>query len=292
MNGRLMLLHGLTPIHTGTGQSVDVIDLPVARETTTYWPYLPGSSLRGVLSEECKNEPYWAEAFGQVKVESDNADAGMLLFCDARLLCLPVRSFKGTFAWVTCPSVLRRLQRDLQAVPDLALPAIPDGPAFDQGMAVTDVVVHAPQGNPPGPRRIYLEDLDITPVAGDVGGIARALAGWAFTEQVEQDAFVDRFVLISDDLFTFLTETATEVTARIKIDSDNKTVEKGALWYEEALPAESLFWSLILATPRKDGPTANDLFTVLTPAIGGLLQIGGHAGVARGLVRAGLKGGA
>ena len=38
--------------------------------------------------------------------------AGALSVSDARLLAFPVRSLKGVFAWVSCPAVLTRLQRD------------------------------------------------------------------------------------------------------------------------------------------------------------------------------------
>src|SRR5205823_6002920 len=47
--------------------------------------------------------------------------AGALSVTDARLAAFPVRSLKGVFAWVTCPTVLDRLARDA----DLAgLPAV------------------------------------------------------------------------------------------------------------------------------------------------------------------------
>ena len=41
------------------------------------------------------------------------AHAGALVVGDARLLALPVRSFKGTFAFVTSPLLLRLAKRDL-----------------------------------------------------------------------------------------------------------------------------------------------------------------------------------
>ncbi len=38
MSARLLLLHALSPIHCGTGQSVSGIDLPIAREKATNIP--------------------------------------------------------------------------------------------------------------------------------------------------------------------------------------------------------------------------------------------------------------
>ena len=59
--------------------------------------------------------------YGSVKA------AGKLTFTDARLLCLPVRSYKGTFAFVTCPLIVHRLARDLKALGlTHTLPELPD----------------------------------------------------------------------------------------------------------------------------------------------------------------------
>ena len=54
--------------------------------------------------------------------------AGALSLTDARILAFPVRSLKGVFAWVTCPAVLGRLNRDLKlgdSANELALPSAP-----------------------------------------------------------------------------------------------------------------------------------------------------------------------
>ena len=38
-----------TSIHPGTGRSTGVVDLPVAREAATDYPFIAGSSLKGAL---------------------------------------------------------------------------------------------------------------------------------------------------------------------------------------------------------------------------------------------------
>ena len=108
-----------------------------------------------------------------------------------------------------------------------------------------------------------------------------------------------------EDVLNFLLTTATEVIARIKLKDDTKTVDTdaGALWYEEALPAESVLYGLIVATPIAS-PKVRDLansgvekqyartinadlvFTLLKPALGHTLQFGGKATVGRGICRA------
>jgi len=114
---RMYFLHAATPLHAGVGEGVGAINLPTARERVTKYPFMPGSSVKGVL-REC----------AELKLGGDKADAvvvafgppsqnaadsrGGLVFTDASLLCLPVRSLLGTFAWVTCPFALRRFARD------------------------------------------------------------------------------------------------------------------------------------------------------------------------------------
>ena len=52
MQARLFHLHALSALHCGTGQSVGVVDLPIARAQATRLPLVPGSSLRGVLRQQ------------------------------------------------------------------------------------------------------------------------------------------------------------------------------------------------------------------------------------------------
>lgn len=113
MQAKLYFVHALTPLHAGTGQGVGVIDLPIAREKATGIPYLPGSSVKGVLRDASKSSDSAATiaVFGP-ETENASAHAGALQVADARLLLLPVRSLRGTYAWVTSPLLLRRFQRD------------------------------------------------------------------------------------------------------------------------------------------------------------------------------------
>ena len=97
-------------------------------------------------------------------------------------------------------------------------------------------------------------------------------------------------MIIPDNVFSFLAETATEVRARIKLKEGTRTVEDGALWYEENLPAETLLWGVIgcdRSRRDKDGPNANQLMQHFRGEIGmeKSLQIGGNATVGRGRVR-------
>lgn len=295
MDTRMLYLHALTPIHSGTGQAAGIVDLPVAREKVLNWPYLPGSSLKGVLRDACRPTgeavryvdrqggaaPWrtYLDAFGPDTAEAAEG-AGSLVFADARLLCLPVRSYRGTLAWVSCPLALERWRRDVVSG------SLGFGLGAPPPVTAAEGVLVAPANQIAHDGKVYLEDLDLTSQAHDaVGAWATAIASAAL-DQDWHVHFLGRFAVVSDDVFTFLTETGTEVVARIKLKEATKTVQGGALWYEEAVPSEAIFAAPLLAAPR-NGTTAASLFDLVgTTAAETVLQIGGNATVGRGLVRA------
>jgi CRISPR-associated protein Cmr4 len=105
----------------------------------------------------------------------------------------------------------------------------------------------------------------------------------------------ERFCLVHDDVMNFLLETATEVTARIRLDDEKKTVAKGALWYEESLPTETILSGVVAVTPtphiRKELDSAA-IFQVLEKLTAKPLQFGGKSTVGRGVCRLRLQKGA
>jgi CRISPR-associated protein Cmr4 len=117
MKTKPFLIHALSPLHAGTGHAADVIDLPTARYKATGIPFVPGSSIKGVLRDARNASGTDAEKLRAVfGPEQENAHhhAGALVVGDARLLALPVRSFRGTFAWTTSPLLLTLAKRDLE----------------------------------------------------------------------------------------------------------------------------------------------------------------------------------
>src|SRR5689334_6451735 len=130
----LLFVYALSPLHAGTGHAVGAVDLPIARDKATGFPYLPGSSIKGVLRDAAN--PAKTPGFDVLGVfgpERNNAHehAGALLVGDASLLLLPVRSVVGTFAWATSPWLLQRLARDAREC-GLPAPPVPTVPSVDQ----------------------------------------------------------------------------------------------------------------------------------------------------------------
>lgn len=288
---RLYLVHAHSALHAGTGQGIGAIDLPIAREKATNLPYLPGSSIKGVLRDHCtQHDTLRTKVKAVFGPETDKASeqAGSLVVADARLLLLPVRSLAGTFAWVTSSFVLRRLARDSAGAVADAPPAIPVAPRMDDDhvdclVATDDALIVAD-------NVVYLEDIDLTPRADAlVAEWARWLAGRLWPDEADagwRSALADRLCIVPDDVMNFLAATATETIARVRMDADKKTVDEGALWYEEVLPAETVLAGLAVSAPPKVAAIEDEeVFAVLSELTAKTLQLGGKATVGRGLCR-------
>lgn len=261
----LLFLHALTGLHPGSGTALGVVDLPVQRERHTGWPTIPGTSLKGVIraealgrEEDTKNpsEKFLAVFGPDTKNAAEHA--GAVAFTDARILAFPVRSLKGVFAWVTCPAVLDRLSRDqeLAGGPPLEVPKV----TGEKALICAGSPLVITEGNRQG---LVLEEFDFNTVAG-----AAASANWIAERAVADDAtktrIKSRLAVISDDAFGHFVQHATEVTARIALNYETKTVRDGALFYEEFLPPETLFYCLLIAQPARRKGVVLDAAAVLS----------------------------
>lgn len=283
---RLTFIHALSPLHAGTGQGIGVIDLPIAREKATNIPYFPGSSLKGSLRDLCEDKTIREKVFGPETTNAD-AHAGAAVFSDQRLLLLPVRSLRGTFAWATSPYVLQRFKRDAEGagvdvltLPDVSVANDDECLVTLQGSALTQ------QGQrDAGAPSVYLEDFDLTGKPDTkVDNWAQFIGAQVFAnDESWQAQFRARLCILSDNVFNFLLEHGTEITARIKLKDETKTVANGQLWYEEALPAETILSGLLVAVKGK--ASAEEVFSTVGDIVTQhkAIQLGGKATVGRGL---------
>jgi len=291
MQTQLFHLHTLSALHCGTGQSVGVVDLPIARARATQLPIVPGSSLRGVLRQELQSkDAALTEALFGPRTIRDNASsfAGALAVGDAHLLVLPVRALAGILCYASSPFILNRYARDLRAA-GIQPPAGVPSPRDD-----AHALVVPQSANLMGGDTLVLEDLDLP---GQGNEPTRQWAEFIAarihpTNDAARQDFCSRFAILPDNILGFLAETATELRTRISIDDETGTVKKGALWFEEHLPAEAVLWgvyalddSRVPQQPRTAAYLAQALRAQLGDRGEHLLQLGGQAGVGRGLVR-------
>lgn len=281
MENRLYHLHTLSALHVGTGQGVGAVDLPIARSRASNLPIVPGSAIKGVLRDEFGNEHCEHHLSKEnVKIlfgaeNNDPAHAGAVAFGDAQLLLLPVRSFAGTVAYATCPFILKRYQRDANlsfAIPELD----------KQAQVISDSLLLLGD-------KIALEDLDMGAQKNAVvSEWAQAIAQAIYPDdETWQAELTQRFVVLPDDVFSFLADTATEIRMRIKIDQKTRIVQNGALWSEENLPCETVLWGVfgVGASRDKNNPKSAQELNTLLPEKALNIQIGGKHTVGRGLCR-------
>ena len=257
----LYLLHVLSALHVGGEDSGDgFVDQPVAREAASDFPLVPGSALKGVLRDDSAgwkglDESRRKALFG---TSGDTGGAqGALTVGDARLLCLPVRSLAGVFAWVTCPLVLDRFLREARwfglVGGEPGLPSRVPSPAESHQVLVSSGSALTVGDN----ERLYFGPLKAHPLQGqndnrEIESWARALAEKIYGLEAEREAdpdlweqtfiapFVDRFAIASNTAFAYLCKTALELRPRISIDDDTGVANN--LWYVEALPPETVLW--------------------------------------------------
>ena len=300
MNTAPYLLHALSPLHAGTGQALDVVDLPIARLRGTGIPIVPGPSVKGVLrealrppAESAPEYKSWRAVFGPEQSRASE-HAGALVVGDARLLALPVRSLRGTFAWVSSPLLLDLARRDIGPGAPPAVPPFVDAGGGARVAAVSGVGAsinlhsRATKGDKAGGERwLFLEELDLKVEASS------EVAAWVawLSPSVEPDKnallFTQRFAVVDDETMTFLWETATQVDARVRLNEETRTVARGALWMEESLPPETLLLGLLAAEQsryREKGMSPRDVLD-LTLTGERTLQFGGKASVGRGRCR-------
>lgn len=315
-NMRMYWLHAITPLHVGSGKGVGFIDMPVMREKVTNWPLVPGSAAKGVMRDYFREKGSAEQkqlldiAFGVGGDETGRA--GSLVLSDAHIVCLPIRSLYGTFAYVTSQLVLERLKRDLIAAGfkserssdpskdcgsanssnkgshlqgELKPLEIPETPEPKENEAL-----YASGSKLAADKKIFFEDLDFTAKedADRTQRWAELLAKAIFSSDTKwQSVFKERFAVVSDNSFNFLSETGTEVAAHIKIEDETKIVANRALWYEEALPIETILAGIAWCD-RVYGGTGIDQEKILGTFCGDSLpelQIGGKATVGKGRVR-------
>ncbi len=290
-------LYTETPLHCGTESAAGYVDLPIQRERHTDYPVIQGSTIKGILRDECKEHLSQEEldlTFGtgyEPAKKGDNGTQtlekpsrpGSVSFGDGILVAFPVRSSKSPFHWITCPFVLERAFRAL------GQPLTLDDPVQGQGWT------HPEQAD-----TLLLEDLRVEAVpnaeffADDSSPIHHLLAllpagdEFAYSKRL----FARRLLIVSNTDFQTLVQTCTHAVTRIQLNAWGTTGEipeaeaeaekippserRGNLFVEELVPPETLFLSVLRASQPPAG---------LCAAFGQMpvIRLGGGETIGRGV---------
>ena len=261
-----------TPIHPGAGRGVGVVDLPVAREASTDYPVIVGSSLKGALRDKAKT------------VGMDDMDArfgkqdraGDLVVSDGRLLLLPVRSLTASFRWATCPHLIERYRRDLARAGVSPQPRVPD---VGRGSVLTT-----------GKDNLFLEERQFRIAGESAKDLANAIEPLLLHEET-RNRLASRIAVLNDNDFAWFARYGLAIQARNNL-SDDGAKKSVNLWYEETLPPDTVMYALIAAR----GDEALGALDTLFPDADPYVQAGGNETVGHGwfgvTVRRGGEGGA
>lgn len=294
-----------TPVHAGSGSDLGYIDLPIQRESHTGYPKIESSSLKGALRQafesgkmedddyiEALNRVFGYDELGlndKIKAKfKDKTDfAGAIGFTDARILLFPVKSLKGTFAWLTCPAVIQKLKHEVEDI----CKQKSNIQVFDNKVYVTEnCSLYIDKSKK---ESIQLEEYTYEPDKDTTS--ATELSKW-LKDNVFAGAFdywenkiTENLVIVPDDDFADFVKFSTEVNTRIKIDNETGTVKDGALFTIEYLPQETVMYSLTMFSPefREHGMKVKEVenFFMNKNYKPDFFQLGGNATIGKGIVK-------
>jgi CRISPR-associated protein Cmr4 len=283
-----------TPLHVGAGQSVGYVDLPIQREPHTRIPIVPGSSLKGVLRDlfpgddpATKETRYWLFGHDTEEKEQSKYQAGALLIGEARVLCFPVRSAKGSFAWITCPLALARYARDAkpkdsqnQPLPTRfnGLTETTDAQGRVTILAGDEVTLTRTAGNQRASEVVLEEYTYLAQAHPSLAEWERHLTAIpGLSADPVWELLPGRLVVVPDGIFSFYVQSACEIAQHVAINDDTGTAQDKALFNQENCPAETLFYGAMSAQKINGKPADGEkgALSKLASLNGKPLQIGG-----------------
>lgn len=277
-------LYAVSPVHAGSGAATSAVDLPIQRERHTEWPQIQASGVKGAFRDHFRRfNPKYKDlinlVFGSDEQDDWNKEwdtmPGAVSISDARILAFPVRSNVAPFVWVTCPSVLQRMNIDLAYI------------GYNQKMTISDQ-----------------KGEDALSIGGDqLQGSVILEDAVANVKNHREDAFLKslcpelkRLLIISDEMFNYAVTCCTEIQTHIKISAETGTADEGALWYQEYLPSDSLLYTIVHYSHRDESESdhqkikekiadlkATTIKQYVEDTIKGFIQIGGDETLGKGI---------
>lgn len=278
MMARILGLLAETHVHPGAGQSEQAIDLPVARERTTGFPFVPGSGVKGAMRDRA--ERMFGRDSDEIRCVYGKAEgAGDLVVSDARLLLLPVRSLSRAYVWLTCPYLIERLRRDRERS------------LGDSGPKPEFSPLTAGAGKDPRPpilcaggdgELVFLEERLFRRVGNVPREVVQLIEPLVAVEEA-RGRLRDQIAVVPDGEFAWFARHALPVHAHNVLDDETKASTN--LWYEESLPPDTLLYVVALYRQQATADHLGRLFE--RP----WLQLGGNETTGQGWLRVAMVGG-
>ena len=238
----------LTNLHVGSGDlNYNIIDNEVERDAVTGYPIVHASGLKGALKEHFKKKEdpqFILDVFGQ-EPGDDKIQAGSYKFLDAYLLARPMR-VSGSIASIMVVSE--------KSVND-----------FIRRMNAFGITKF-------GTEELHVEFPEDVSFLTNVDNISVEAEPTGTLPDAAKDVLKGLSALIGEKVAVVkdFNDYDLPVVARNQL----KEGESRFLWYEEVVPHDSVFYTMILS-PEKDKELPLDE----------IIQIGGHASIGCGFTK-------
>ncbi len=203
-----------TNLHVGSdGTNFGIVDKQVQRDTITNLPVINASSLKGAIRDHFDEEIQKDDTSKLfIKLFGDGDNQGLIKFVDAKLLFIPLRSNKKPYYHVTSKSNLEEMQEFLKYM-DIDI-------SFDEITTANKSVVI---GNE---KDVVVEDVECDSVQVDISKL-KSIFG------------IKNLAIFNDEDFY-------EAISNLPVIARNcLETNKENLWYEEVVPRESIFFTVL-----------------------------------------------
>jgi CRISPR-associated protein Cmr4 len=287
MSGLLVVFTVESGLHAGGSDTIGTIDEPIQRDGVTGYPIIHGQSVKGAARRRYRryvnregrpigtNTPEESLVFGDEPPGSNGASSepkpGWLTVGDAVTALFPVPTMKSCYAWVTSPTALEQVHRRARLV----------GCKVPEDLVGPLAVAEALSSSPEWADEVSIGDYRVSAVHSTA---VEKWAKWFGTvlpselsttiSKLEKD-----LVVVSDELMRALTQEHTEISARVQLEPDQKTVAHGP-FYSEYLPANTVLVARF-GTERAPSDAVAAVQACFDEAV---WQVGGHESIGKGLV--------
>jgi CRISPR-associated protein Cmr4 len=268
----ILVMYALTPCHAGSSSALGVVDLPIQREKHTNYPLIYSSGIKGAFRANFERSKFELDGtkkltesiFGEKGSNGEGNKggyAGAISVSDAKILAFPMRSSIAPFVWITCLTVLERLNRDLELAGQKKIEYKPLSNNKEAIVLKGDL-----QGE------ILIEDYQVSAKEGN---------------EIKNELFAQalRLLLVDDEVFNYGVSHCTQINAQIEIDQGSGSTAKGSLRYQEELPSDTLMYCTVAWGDSRGGNElkADNIKKSIQDVISKYIQVGGDETFGRGI---------
>lgn len=284
----LVFIRTLTPLHVGVGRAGGIVDLPVQRDLYGY-PIIYSSSIKGALRTTClKTKIGKCEEMFGTEPEITPSKPGKVMLLDAQLLLVPVRLLKGIYGYITSPYMLKKFNDYIQIKNEEQAKILSQLITKLESLLKVgnEVIVSSSEGisiSTEGKKYVVInEEFWLEPKENRE--LIKNVIDYLPEELKEKlELSKNKLMVVSDinDMSIQIVEKSLIRLQRIRLKREEKIVETGALWSEEYVPQNTIFYTLALYATNE----VRNSFREMLRKTRNYLILGGSETIGKGLTK-------